>query len=594
MESFDLIIIGAGKSHFCPLRLFLTDFSLGLNGLIVGKTYLEVHPDASLVFFDAGTSIGGVWAKDRLYPGLKTNNLWSTYEFSDFPMTNYGLTENDHIPGSVVYEYLNAFAERYNLTSRIRLNAFVENAEYRGQDGWELRVIHGEQGSFGVHAKKLVVATGLTSDPVMPQLPGMETFGKPLFHTKEWAARAEDISGAATVAVLGSSKSAMDVANFNAARGAKVHWIIRNSGSGPAWTSPIRLTPFKIRIDKLLTARFLTCFSPCIWAVDGYQRFRKLLQNTWLGRKVVSGFFANSEKDVLNIIGYDRDPKTAKLKPRTNLFWNGANVSALNYTEDIMALVRSGQIEVHIADIDHLEEGVIQLSDGSKIPVDALLCATGWKFNPPLHFSSIADEDLGLPLAEALNVERMHKVDSEIFDRFPILANQPLKNKKAVPLHRTAVDPEEPYRLYRFISPPKLVITRNIAFAGALYNLTTSLIAQAQALWITAYFDDRLESLHLTVKDTERSKVLGDIEDETYLHTQFSKRRSPLGSGARHPDLSTDSLCYLDLLLKDLGLKIWRKNNRFWELFQPYSIKDYEGLVTEWMQKQNRGVGKVI
>ena len=55
----------------------------------------------------------------------------------------------------------------------------------------------------------------------------------------------------------------------------------------------------------------------------------------------------------------------------------------------------------------------------------------------------------------------------------------------------------------------------------------------------------------------------------------------------------TDSLCYLDLLLKDLGLNIWRKKNRFWELFQPYNTKNCEGLVTEWMQMQNRGVGKV-
>ena len=53
----------------------------------MGKTYLEASPDAKMVIFDGAASIGGTWAKERLYPGLKTNNLLGKYEFSDFPMT---------------------------------------------------------------------------------------------------------------------------------------------------------------------------------------------------------------------------------------------------------------------------------------------------------------------------------------------------------------------------------------------------------------------------------------------------------------------------------------------------------------------------
>lgn len=42
------------------------------------KTFCEVHPDASVVVFDKAASIGGVWAEDRLYPGLRTNNHFQT------------------------------------------------------------------------------------------------------------------------------------------------------------------------------------------------------------------------------------------------------------------------------------------------------------------------------------------------------------------------------------------------------------------------------------------------------------------------------------------------------------------------------------
>ncbi|MCJ1243880.1 hypothetical protein MMC30_001077 [Trapelia coarctata] len=304
----------------------------------------------------------------------------------------------------------------------------------------------------------------------MPELPGMEKFGKPLFHSKEWALRMEDVENAATVGVLGGSKSAIDVASFNAARGAKVHWIIRKSGFGPGWTSPTRVTPFKIRLHKLITARFLTCFGPCIWAVNGYSRFRKLLHGSWLGRKIVAQFYANMENDMINLIGYNKHPETPKHKPWSKIFWHGADVSVLNYTEDMIAQVRRAQVQGHIADTDHLEPRVTHLSDGSELPADVLVCATGWKFEPPVRFSGAVDADLGLPLAEASN-------------------------------------------------PEMLVATRNIVFAVALHNVTTCLVAQAQALWITAYFDDKLDNSHLPSEDAKRAEVLGELEFEAYLHT---------------------------------------------------------------------------
>lgn len=47
------------------------------------KTYRDVHPEASVIVLEKGKSIGGVWAKDRLYPGLRTNNHFRTYVHND-------------------------------------------------------------------------------------------------------------------------------------------------------------------------------------------------------------------------------------------------------------------------------------------------------------------------------------------------------------------------------------------------------------------------------------------------------------------------------------------------------------------------------
>ena len=49
-----------------------------------------------------GNSIGGVWAKERIYPGLRSNNLLGTFELPSYPVhKELGVKPGEHIPGEV-------------------------------------------------------------------------------------------------------------------------------------------------------------------------------------------------------------------------------------------------------------------------------------------------------------------------------------------------------------------------------------------------------------------------------------------------------------------------------------------------------------
>jgi hypothetical protein len=54
---------------------------IGWHGLVKCKDTLRCQS------LGKSRHIRGVWVVERLYPGLKTNNLVGTYEFGDFPMT---------------------------------------------------------------------------------------------------------------------------------------------------------------------------------------------------------------------------------------------------------------------------------------------------------------------------------------------------------------------------------------------------------------------------------------------------------------------------------------------------------------------------
>ncbi|KAF2111269.1 hypothetical protein BDV96DRAFT_614979 [Lophiotrema nucula] len=599
-ETFDLVIIGAG-----------------IHGIAMLKTYREVNPNASIVVLDKGTSIGGVWAKDRLYPGLSTNNHFQTFEFSDHRMDTEGFDlKDDHIPGEHVNSYLNSYVEKFDLLKHMRFQSSVDSAVDEGDAGWTLTVInHAVEPNTRsqIKAAKLIVATGLTSEPFMPKLPGKETFGAPIYHTSEFAKASNGLGLYRQVTLLSGAKFAWDIACAYASAGIHVNWVIRESGHGPCWMSPNRLTPLKVIPELLLQTRLITWLSPCIWGdADGFSGIRKFLHQHWLGRKIVDGFFAKMEHSIKEANNYHAHPETAKLEPWDDVFYIGTNRGLLNYGDiDFFELVRSGMISVHIADITHLSENTVHLSDGQKLDSDILICGTGWKDAPPISFTT--SRELGLPgHTSPSSWKFIPKADAEILARCPKLRNQPTpKHFKPQTDDEKQVAPE-PYRLYRFMVPPAFIDTKTLAFAGAYRSPSTTIISQVQALWITAFFSNNIPSLSTplslptfptpspsspsdsqetlpTDSTVELSSTSSRILYETVLHTQFGKWRYSRGFGARFPEMWFDCLPYVDLLLTDIGIKNHRKDTWWNERFTPYWPKDYEGIVGEFLE---RGGGK--
>jgi cation diffusion facilitator CzcD-associated flavoprotein CzcO len=79
----------------------------GYGGLAAAKTYLAVRPSTDLLVIDRETGVGGVWAKNRIYEGLRYE--WPTpgANFSDFDMRKeFGMETWEHISGTRMNEYL--------------------------------------------------------------------------------------------------------------------------------------------------------------------------------------------------------------------------------------------------------------------------------------------------------------------------------------------------------------------------------------------------------------------------------------------------------------------------------------------------------
>lgn len=609
----------------------------GLQGLVAAKTFHQLDSELKILIVDSSQSLGGVWAKERLYPGLKANNLVGTYEYTDFPMDEtFGIKHPEHIPGEVICEYFRRYAKKFDIERSIKFRTKITVAEKVDQ-GWRLQLETAfteprnqdrcpsvpprppEQRT--VTCAKLVVATGLTSASRPMDVKGSESFEAPIVNLGDFACHAQTMhkdKSIEDVTVYGGGKAAHDIVYLMATHGKRVSWIIRASGHGPTYMAPahIYLGPFRCWLETLTATRPLTWFSPCVWGnADGFGSIRGLLHATRFGRWVVDMFWAKLGADLVAQTHIAEHEETRKLIPDQSPFWHGSNLSVLNYPTDIYEFVRNGQVKVIRKDIECLDrQGSIVFEDGSFICTDALICSKGWKSTPTIDFQpKTLHADLGIPSADLSKTQieiwndLNARADIEIFDRFPKLQAGPAIDQELLVVKQDDFKTPEsgklgticsPWRLWRGIAPPSLP-TRDLVFLGNIMLLQSAVRSEISSLWAYAYMYDKLSQpllsisedavpLYLNSKKAEREEILYD----TALFNRFAKWRTPAGYGAMFPDVVFDGIPYFDLLLQDLGLDSWRKGwGRLGEVFGgSYGQADYRGLLDEWKESQRKKI----
>ncbi|KAK8009808.1 beta-tubulin [Apiospora arundinis] len=444
----------------------------------------------------------------------------------------FNVNPGEHIPGNVLHEYSIQYAERFDVLQAIRYSHRVATVEHRGgpEGGWTLTTQDTAGSAARFVAKKLVTATGLTSQAFHA---GLQRPGR--------------------IQLFGGTKSSWDAVYAYAIKGVHVDWVIRETGHGPVWMSPPYVTPLKIWLEKLV------------------------------------------RNDVITLNQYDKHPEVKKLKLSSQAMFTASSFSILNYPTDFFDLVKNGTVTIHIADIDHLSPQTVHLSNGISFQTDAFMSTTGWRHAQSIKYMPEGiDMQLGIPIASTTlgNARGCPDLDNQSRRQcrprnslpLPPTQESAAQNKTLQPLLATpgvssnqddATVPSvqsytaTPYHLYRFMVPvaEHLLRFRDIAFAGAMMNFSVAPIVHLQSLWINAYFHDKLPARVLPplspctwAEEQDESKGLDELRYETVLHARFGKWRYPAGHGAQFPDFVFDALPYMDLLVGDLGLALYKLN----------------------------------
>ncbi len=161
---YDVIAIGAG---FAGLAMIHRAREAGL----------------SVQVFDKAADIGGTWTWNR-YPGAASDSECYYYCLTFSPEILQEWSWSVRYPGwEENLRYMHFVADKCDMWPHIQLSTEIVSAEYQEQTShWLVTTASGDTYT----CKYFVSAMGMISEPVIPDLPGKDTFKGPCFHSARW------------------------------------------------------------------------------------------------------------------------------------------------------------------------------------------------------------------------------------------------------------------------------------------------------------------------------------------------------------------------------------------------------------------------
>jgi len=344
----------------------------GIAGLVSAKVLRE--DGFEVIVFEKESSIGGVWAASRTYPGLRANNPRETYAFSDFP---YPQTADDYPTAEQVRAYLESYADHFGLRPHIRLATEVVSIAHNSAGSGShsrfqvtVRSMDGSQAPQTLHFDFVVVCNGVFSQPYIPEIEGQALFAGQLLHSSQIPD--PQVVAGKRVVVVGAGKSALDCATWAAEHAQTSTLVFR----APHWMVP-RYFPGGIRLDRLMMTRFSELFVR-------YHRPSRL--ETWLhgsGKPLTRLWWRGQSRILPRLL--NMPPEFVPATPMPAGFENAGVAS------EFFAALQQGKLTPKRAQIASFTGATtVALDTGEQIEADVVIFATGWRqsvrfLDPELH-----------------------------------------------------------------------------------------------------------------------------------------------------------------------------------------------------------------
>ena len=216
-DNFDAVVVGAGFGGLHAV------YRLREDGLAV-------------LGIEAGDDAGGAWYWNR-YPGARCDIESLAYSYSFSPELDAEWRwSHKYSPQSEIKAYLQFAADRLDLRKDYLFNTRAESATFDTGTGlWTVATDTGRM----ITARYVIMATGPLTEPVYPDIAGLDTFDGDLIHSARWPDPDPDFTGK-RVGIIGTGSSGVQLIPLLAERAQELTVFVRTANfTMPAFNRPL-------------------------------------------------------------------------------------------------------------------------------------------------------------------------------------------------------------------------------------------------------------------------------------------------------------------------------------------------------------------
>jgi len=189
------------KLKAAAAKLPVVVIGAGMSGLLTGIRLKQAGIPFTIV--EKNAEVGGTWFENQ-YPDCRVDNPSHLYSYSFEPNHEW---PNHFSPQPVLLAYFKKVADKHGLRAHIRFETQVEAAAWDDAAAmWRVSIKDKQGRSETLNAKAVISAVGQLNQPRYPDVPGVEDFKGPSFHSARWR-HDIDLRGK-RVAVIGTGASA--------------------------------------------------------------------------------------------------------------------------------------------------------------------------------------------------------------------------------------------------------------------------------------------------------------------------------------------------------------------------------------------------
>lgn len=199
----------------------------GVAGLAAAVRLHDAGID-DVVVVEKAAWLGGTW-RENTYPGVACDVPSHLYSYSFEPNPDWSHT---FAPGAEILAYLEATAVKYGIDDRIRYDTEITSLT-QVPGGWTARTAAGE----ALESDVVIAATGVLHHPAYPDIPELDRFDGPCFHSARWD---HDVAiDGARVGIVGAGSTAVQITSAITERVAELHLFQRT----PQWVLAVPNDP---------------------------------------------------------------------------------------------------------------------------------------------------------------------------------------------------------------------------------------------------------------------------------------------------------------------------------------------------------------